>query len=72
MKPAPAPLIIEKGRQRILFNEPHEQGCVTIELDSGSISIFLDDIELEKLSRATWKAFQRIRANRRAAGSSVG
>ena len=58
-----APLIIE-GEFRLIFNEPHGQGCISIECGSGGLSKFLDDQELERLSRRLWHAALRIRANR--------
>lgn len=64
MIPPPAPLIIQKERFRLVFNEPHERGCVSIECESGGVCIFLDDADLMKLSGAALSAARRIRKNR--------
>ena len=64
MIPPPRPTIIEKDRFRFVFNEPAEQGCVSIEIDGHGVSMMLDDNDLEKLARAFGRASARIRANR--------
>lgn len=55
------PLVIEKGRLRLLFNEPHNQGALSLQIDgSGGLCIFLDADDLTALSKATWYAAKRI------------
>ena len=53
--------IIEKDGFRLIFNEPRNQGCISIESGSGGLSIFLDADDLMRISGATLAAARRIR-----------
>lgn len=60
----PPTFIIQKERIRLLFNEPREWGCLSLELGGGGLSMFLDDQEMMDLAGQLIGAARRIRKAR--------
>jgi hypothetical protein len=56
----PPPFIIDKEGVRLIFNEPHDKGALSLEMGSGGLCIFLDAAELKRLSKVLWYAGNRL------------
>ena len=61
MTPPPPPFIIQKGRIRLLFNQPRDMGAISIDIDGSGLTIALDPDELTALSKALWYAARRLK-----------